>query len=203
MERKMKSKNKRLVTISLLSAISFVLGFTPLGFIPIPPANATTMHIPVIIGAILEGPIAGMVIGLIFGISSIIQALLRPNILSFAFINPLVSVLPRILIGLVSYYSYKLVFNLFSSRKNGTISKGADSISVGVSAALGTLTNTVGVLGMMYLLYAGRIADAMEIKKEAVGGVILAIGLTNGIPEIIIAVLITVAVIRAVKRAGY
>lgn len=199
----MKSKNKRLVTISLLSAISFVLGFTPLGFIPIPPANATTMHIPVIIGAILEGPIAGMVIGLIFGISSIIQALLRPNILSFAFINPLVSVLPRILIGLVSYYSYKLVFNLFSSRKNGTISKGADSISVGVSAALGTLTNTVGVLGMMYLLYAGRIADAMEIKKEAVGGVILAIGLTNGIPEIIIAVLITVAVIRAVKRAGY
>ncbi|CEP77731.1 MAG: ECF transporter S component [Defluviitoga tunisiensis] len=199
----MKSKNKRLVTISLLSAISFILGFTPLGFIPIPPANATTMHIPVVIGAILEGPIAGMVIGLIFGISSIIQALLRPNILSFAFINPLVSVLPRILIGLVSYYSYKLVFNLFSSRKNGEVSKGADSISVGISAALGTLTNTVGVLGMMYLLYAGRIAEAMEIKKEAVGGVILAIGLTNGIPEIIIAVLITIAVIRAVKKAGY
>ena len=56
---------------------------------------------------------------------------------------------------------------------------------------------------MMYLLYAGRIAEAMEIKKEAVGGVILAIGLTNGIPEIIIAVLITIAVIRAVKKAGY
>ncbi|HOB16395.1 MAG TPA: ECF transporter S component [Defluviitoga sp.] len=199
----MHSKNKRLVTISLLSAISFVLGFTPLGFIPIPPANATTMHIPVIIGAILEGPIAGIIIGLIFGISSIIQALLRPNILSFAFINPLVSVLPRILIGVVSYYSYKLVFNLFSSKKGNTISKSADTISIGVSAALGTLTNTVGVLGMMYLLYAGRIAEAMGIEKTAVGAVVLAIGLTNGIPEIIIAVLITIAVVKAVKKAGY
>lgn len=198
----MRSKTKRLVTISLLSGISFVLGFTPLGFIPIPPANATTMHIPVIIGAILEGPIAGMVIGLIFGVSSIIQALLRPNILSFAFVNPLVSVLPRILIGLVSYYSYRLVFELFSSNKEKG-SKWRDSVSIGVSAALGTLTNTAGVLGMMYLLFADRIATAMGVGREAVGGVVLAIGLTNGIPEIIIAVLITVGVIRAVKKAGY
>ena len=198
----MRAKTKRLVTISLLSGISFVLGFTPLGFIPIPPANATTMHIPVIIGAILEGPIAGMVIGLIFGVSSIIQALLRPNILSFAFVNPLVSVLPRILIGLVSYYSYRLVFELFSSNKE-KVSKWRDSVSIGVSAALGTLTNTAGVLGMMYLLFADRIATAMGVAREAVGGVVLAIGLTNGIPEIIIAILITVGVIRAVKKAGY
>ncbi|PNS02259.1 membrane protein [Petrotoga miotherma DSM 10691] len=198
----MRAKTKRLVTISLLSGISFVLGFTPLGFIPIPPANATTMHIPVIIGAILEGPIAGMVIGLIFGVSSIIQALLRPNILSFAFVNPLVSVLPRILIGLVSYYSYRLVFELFSSNKE-KVSKWRDSVSIGVSAALGTFTNTAGVLGMMYLLFADRIATAMGVAREAVGGVVLAIGLTNGIPEIIIAILITVGVIRAVKKAGY
>lgn len=204
MEEEMHTKTKRLVTISLLSAISFVLGFTPLGFIPIPPANATTMHIPVIIGAILEGPIAGVVIGLIFGISSIIQALLRPNILSFAFVNPLVSVLPRILIGLVSYYSYKLVLTIFSrNNTKNKISKVSDTVSVGVSAALGTLTNTAGVLGMMYLLYADRVASAMGVERNAVGGVILAIGVTNGIPEIIVAVLITIGVIRAVKRAGY
>lgn len=198
----MHSKTKRLVTISLLSGISFVLGFTPLGFIPIPPANATTMHIPVIIGAILEGPVAGMIIGLIFGVSSIIQALLRPNILSFAFINPLVSVLPRILIGLVSYYSYWLVLKFFSSEKE-KVSKWKESVSVGVSAALGTLINTAGVLGMMYLIFSERIATAMGVGTNAVGGVLLAIALTNGIPEIIIAVLICVGVIRAVKKAGY
>jgi uncharacterized membrane protein len=201
-EGEMHSKTKRLVTISLLSGISFVLGFTPLGFIPIPPANATTMHIPVIIGAILEGPVAGMIIGLIFGVSSIIQALLRPNILSFAFINPLVSVLPRILIGLVSYYSYRLVLKFFSSEK-GKVSKWKESVSVGVSAALGTLINTAGVLGMMYLIFSERIATAMGVGTNAVGGVLLAIALTNGIPEIIIAVLICVGVIRAVKKAGY
>lgn len=198
----MHSKTKRLVTISLLSGISFVLGFTPLGFIPIPPANATTMHIPVIIGAILEGPVAGMIIGLIFGVSSIIQALLRPNILSFAFINPLVSVLPRILIGLVSYYSYWLVLKFFSSEKE-KVSKWKESVSVGVSAALGTIINTAGVLGMMYLIFSERIATAMGVGTNAVGGVLLAIALTNGIPEIIIAVLICVGVIRAVKKAGY
>jgi len=201
-EAEMHSKTKRLVTISLLSGISFVLGFTPLGFIPIPPANATTMHIPVIIGAILEGPVAGMTIGLIFGVSSIIQALLRPNILSFAFINPLVSVLPRILIGLVSYYSYWLVLKFFSSEKE-KVSKWKESVSVGVSAALGTLINTAGVLGMMYLIFSERIATAMGVGTNAVGGVLLAIALTNGIPEIIIAVLICVGVIRAVKKAGY
>jgi uncharacterized membrane protein len=106
------------------------------------------------------------------------------------------------LIGLVSYYSYRLVFELFSSNKE-KVSKWRDSVSVGVSAALGTLTNTAGVLGMMYLLFADRIATAMGVTREAVGGVVLAIGLTNGIPEIIIAVLITVGVIRAVKKAGY
>ena len=64
------------------------------------------MHIPVIIGAIMEGPVVGGFIGLIFGLFSIYQALTNPTPVSFVFLNPLVSVIPRILIGIVSYYVY-------------------------------------------------------------------------------------------------
>src|SRR5665811_1266809 len=94
----------------MLSAVCVVLGLTGYGFIPLPGAKATIMHIPVIIGSIIVGPIVGMTIGLIFGIFSIMQNIMAPNILSFAFINPLVSVLPRVLIGLTSYYVYNIKF---------------------------------------------------------------------------------------------
>lgn len=94
--------------IGVLAAISIMLSMTPLGFIPIGPTNATIMHIPVIIGAIVEGPLVGITVGFIFGATSLLKALTMPTITSFAFINPLVSILPRMLIGVIAYYVYKL-----------------------------------------------------------------------------------------------
>src|SRR3712207_4058985 len=78
MERKIKNSTKlstrQMAIVGMLSGISILLGITGLGFIPIPPINATIMHVPVIIGAIIEGPVVGATIGLIFGIFSIIRA---------------------------------------------------------------------------------------------------------------------------------
>ena len=70
---------RRMTVTGMLGAISVVLGMTPLGFIPIGTTNATIMHIPVIIGAIVEGPIVGMLVGLIFGISSLIRSITIPT----------------------------------------------------------------------------------------------------------------------------
>jgi uncharacterized membrane protein len=67
-----KFNTRQIAVIGMLSAISIVLGASGIGFIPLPMAKATIMHIPVIIGAILEGPVIGLVAGLIFGIFSII-----------------------------------------------------------------------------------------------------------------------------------
>lgn len=100
------SKTKKIVVSSMLGAITVILGLTPLGFIPLGIINATTMHIPVIVGAILEGPVVGASIGLIFGLSSFIKAFMSPTPISFVFYNPLISILPRVLIGIVSYYVY-------------------------------------------------------------------------------------------------
>ncbi|MDO5302172.1 MAG: ECF transporter S component [Tissierellia bacterium] len=100
---------RKLVIVAMLGAITVVLGLTPLGFIPIGPLNATTMHIPVILAAILEGPIVGALVGLIFGLSSLFNAITRPTPISIVFYNPLISILPRILIGLIAYYIYRAV----------------------------------------------------------------------------------------------
>jgi uncharacterized membrane protein len=179
---------RQLTIVGMLSAISVVLGLTGYGFIPLPFAKATIMHIPVIIGAIIEGPIVGVLIGLIFGIFSILQNIMAPNILSFALINPLVSVLPRILIGLTSYYFY----TLFKSKKEG--------VRIIVATVIGSLTNTFGVLTMIYVLYAARYAQAKGISSSATAKAIYSIALINGIPEALIAVTISVPVILAVKK---
>ena len=86
---------RKMTVIGVLGAISIILGLTPLGFIPIGPTKATIMHIPVIIGSILEGPIVGMNIGLIFGLFSMFQAFTNPTPVSFVFYNPIVALPPE------------------------------------------------------------------------------------------------------------
>ncbi len=98
---------RNIAIIGLLGAVTAVLGMTPLGFIPIGPTRATIMHIPVIVGAILYGPMVGGFVGLIFGVFSLINAFLNPTPVSFVFMNPIISVLPRIIIGIGSYYAYE------------------------------------------------------------------------------------------------
>lgn len=102
-----RQKTRKLVIVGMLSGISIFLGLTGLGFINIPPVKATIMHIPVIIGAIIEGPIVGGLIGLVFGLFSMYQAFTAPLPTSFMFWNPIIALVPRVLIGVVSYYVYK------------------------------------------------------------------------------------------------
>lgn len=173
---------RRLVVTGMLAGVSILLGSTPLGFIPIGPAKATIMHLPVIIGAIMEGPMVGLGVGMIFGIFSMVQAVMAPTILSFAFLNPLVAVLPRMLIGLTAYYTYKM------------------TKSAAASATIGTLTNTIGVLGMIYVLYGAQFAAAMGQDQSKAASLILGIATANGIPEVIVAVVVVAAVTAALKR---
>lgn len=179
---------RQLAIVGMLSAVSVILGLTGYGFIPLPAAKATIMHIPVIIGVVLEGPVVGMLIGLLFGLFSIMQNVTTPNILSFAFLNPLVSVLPRVLIALTTYGCYRMLAGK------------SQTLQIGLAAVVGSLTNTVGVLTMLYLLYAVDFAVARGISPEAAAAVIYGIALTNGIPEAIISALIVVPVVLAVKK---
>jgi uncharacterized membrane protein len=112
----MKINVRQIVVAGVLSAIAIVLGVTQLGFIPVPnlSGSATIMHIPVILGAVLEGPVVGVLVGLIFGIYSMVTDT------TGLFTNPIVSVLPRLMIGLTSYYTYKAL-----SGGNGAVAAAA------------------------------------------------------------------------------
>ena len=251
--RNRSSKTRKLVVVAMLSAISIFLGLTGLGFITIPPVKATIMHIPVIIGAIIEGPLVGALIGLVFGLFSMYQAFAAPLPTSFIFWNPIIAILPRILIGIASYYIY--VITLKSCKKNlkatsiiggliigilgflaGTslskmfnlnslishiigvvlgivlfglvifiVAKIKDKnkeeiLAIGVSAVLGTMVNTVGVLGLTYIIYLDKYAQELHMSSQMAGASIIALGVSNGIPEAFISAIITVPVILAVKK---
>jgi len=93
---------RRVVTAGLLLAITLLLGLTPIGFIPVPtPAgSATIAHIPAIIGGILEGPVVGFLVSLGFGFAAFMSPLVPVK-------DPLVIVLPRLLIGVVAWWVYR------------------------------------------------------------------------------------------------
>ncbi|TJX15564.1 ECF transporter S component [Tissierella creatinini] len=237
---------RKLAIIGILGGISTILGLTPLGFIPIGPTRATIMHIPVIIGAIMEGPLVGAFVGLIFGLFSIFQAVTNPTPVSFVFLNPLVSVLPRVLIGLFSFYSYDFLRRIGDKKTRGLlyliwigiityliygiyqniINKGSiwyiiiniglmvltialfyftmikykkGSFDLIISSVVGTLTNTLGVLTMIYILFGERFVEALGQDPSLAKKIIYGIGITNGIPEAIIAIIIVTAVVRGLK----
>ncbi|HLZ60782.1 MAG TPA: ECF transporter S component [Ktedonosporobacter sp.] len=145
----------RLVTAGVLAAITIILGLVPgLGFIPLPWGNATIEHVPVILGGILEGPIVGMVTGIVFGIISWYNALTTvPTPLNAVFVlafrNPLIPIVPRILIGLMSW----LVFaSLRRTLVFPWIVRFNLDVSAFVAGFLGSITNTFFVLLLAIVL---------------------------------------------------
>ncbi|MPM16142.1 hypothetical protein SDC9_62518 [bioreactor metagenome] len=183
-----KLSTRQLAIVGMLSAISMILGMTPLGFIQLPFMSATIMHIPVIIGAILEGPVVGALVGLIFGVFSLIRAFSNPTLTSFLFMNPIISIFPRILIGVGTYYIYKVV------------KLKATNVRIGIASVIGSFINTFGVLGISYLLYGDKLAEVMKISKTAVGVTFLTTAGTNGVAEAIISALVTIPVVIALRR---
>ena len=147
-------------------------------------------RVPVIIGAVLEGPVVGFVIGLIFGLFSLYRAAVGGSVLAPLFLNPVVTILPRVLIGPVAYYVFRGISHLTRKR----------ALSVGAAAVAGTLTNTIGVMGLIFILYAQQYADLMGISRQGVGLAILSASAVNGIPECILAAVVTVAVVLAVWK---
>ena len=165
---------RKIVISGVLAAIAILLGVTRLGFIPVPNAtgNATIMHVPAIIGGIMEGPVVGGIIGTIFGIFSFLQATTP------LFKDPLVAILPRIFIGITAYFTYA---GLKKAKVN-------EYISLIVAGLVGTFTNTFLVLGMAVL------------RKYLTAQVALTVIVTNALFEAVVATIITVAVVAAWKR---
>ncbi len=192
----MNSRNKtfRLVLRAILLAIIIVQAMVPwLGFIPLGFISLTIIHITEIIAAVVLGPKDGMVIGLFWGIATIVRAYAMPTTPfdTLVFTNPIISVVPRVLVGLVA----GLVFHwIYQKNKSITIS----SIFAGV---LGSLVNTVLVLGFMGLFYTGATADAYGVDSTLLFKTLAGVAAINGIPEAIGAGIITPLLAKALFAA--
>lgn len=195
-----------LVQVALFAALIIIMAFTPfLGYIPLGFTRATIIHIPVIIGALLMGPKKGAILGFVFGLTSLINNTINPTVTSFVF-SPFYSLgeihggigsvvicfLPRILVGVIPYFVYR-----FLKEKCGT----PMTISLGTAGLFGALTNTILVMGFILIFFKDAYAAANGIGTNAVYGFILSIIGMNGVPEAIVAAIITAIVGRILLKS--
>lgn len=191
-----KHDTRWMVSVALMAAIVIVLANTPLGMIQLPIIKATTVHIPVILGAILLGPGAGAILGAVFGICSLVSNTIAPTLLSFAFSPFLsttgipgalkaiwISVGCRILIGVVAGW----LWVLFTKIKLNQF------IALPIVGFVGSMVNTVTVMGSIYFLFAQQYAEAKEVALTAVFGLVMGTVTASGIPEAIAAAILVLA----------
>ena len=195
MNRK-KMATRYMATLAMFCGILLVMGATGIGFIPLPVIKATTMHIPVILGAVLLGPAAGAVLGGVFGLCSIWANTTSPGLLAFAF-SPFMTTegLPGVLKSLWIALGCRILLGVIA----GWLWKGMkrvlkqDYLALPVTAAVATICHTILVMGSIYLLLAQQYAQAKNVAITAVFGLVMGTVTASGIPEAIIAaVLVTV-----------
>lgn len=195
MNRK-KMDTRYMATLAMFCGILLVMGATGIGFIPLPVIKATTMHIPVILGAVLLGPAAGAVLGGVFGLCSIWANTTSPGLLAFAF-SPFMTTegLPGVLKSLWIALGCRILLGVIA----GWLWKGMkrvlkqDYLALPVTAAIATISHTILVMGSIYLLLAQQYAQAKNVAITAVFGMVMGTVTASGIPEAIIAaVLVTV-----------
>lgn len=197
-----KHDTRWLVGVALFVALQLVLQLTGIGLIPLPLIRATTLHIPVIVGAVVLGPLAGAILGGVFGLCSMWTATTAPTALSFAF-SPVwaaetggaagavkavwIALGCRILIGVAAGW-------LWIALKKWKVNSLAALPVVGVA---GALTNTVLVMGSIYLLLAPEFAAAQNVGMEAVLGIVMGIVFSSGVAEAAAAAVLVTAVCKA------
>ncbi len=200
---KHKRDTKRMVLLGMLVAVLLVMGMTGIGFIPLPVIKATTMHIPVILGAVLLGPGAGAILGGAFGLCSIWANTTTPGLLSFAF-SPFMSTTGfpgmvkavwialgcRILFGWLAGWIWKLLKKL----------KTNDLVALPVTGAVATVCHTLLVMGSIYILLAQQYADAKNVGVSAVFGLVMGTVTASGIPEAIVAAVLVAAIGKALLK---
>ena len=182
-------KTKKLTLLALFIAIEAVMVMVPfLGFIPIGPLRATLLHVPVIIAAIVLGTKQGCLIGLVFGLSSLLMNTMQPTVTSFVFspfisgsvLSAVIAIVPRVMIGFVSGSVYQLIKN-----KQQTI-----------ATAVAALTNTVLVLGGIWALFGTSYAKAIGQDASKLGSYFLAVSSTQSLLEAFVGVVIVVIVTK-------
>lgn len=194
-----------MVGVALMGAIVVLLATTPLGIIMLPVTKATTVHIPVILGSIVFGPLAGAILGGVFGLCSLVNNTLTPNLTSFAF-SPFMSTTGlsgaikaiwistgcRIMIGVIAGWLWIILKKI----------KVSDTLALPIVGFVGSISNTLLVMGSIYFLLAEQYAQSQNVAVGAVLGMVMGTVAFNGIPEALAAMVLTTAIGAALLRVA-
>ena len=183
-------KTRQITVNAMLIAITALLAIVPnLGIITIGPVSLTIMHIPVILAGIVFGFQSAVITGLTFGISSMFVAMTRgATPVDLLFINPVVSVLPRLLFGI----SVGLLWNAINRFKIN------DDVKIGVTAFVSTVVHAVFVLGILYFFlgFTGDMLAQFSQWTLFIWGILL----SNTFVEAIAAVILCIPLVRVLRK---
>lgn len=183
------SRNRKLALAGAFSALIIVLSITNLGFISFSPViSITILQIPVILAATLGGIAEGVFVGAVMGIMSLVKAAMSPSgILDPLFVNPLCSVLPRILLGVAAWFFWKIL---------NFIPKMPKTISSAITGFLATFCHTLMVYGCIFIFEGSDMRAALEQMGMAGVGFfgVVGIGIVSEVFEALASTIICVAV---------
>ena len=194
-----------MVQVAIFGAIICIMAFTPfLGYIPLGFTRATIIHIPVIIASLLMGPKKGGVLGFLFGLTSFINNTINPTATSFVFTpfyslgdvsggigSVIICFVPRILVGIIPYFVYKLILKLSSEE---TRNRGVSNAGLVLAGISGALVNTLLVMNLIFVFFKEAYAQANEVAVSAVYSFILSVIGINGVPEAVVAGILTLCI---------
>lgn len=186
----MKNYTKTIVWYATVAALIFVarmLDHVMTGWLSI---NAAIITLSVVYACIFIRPswINAVSCGFIFGIMSLITSVMFPGGFTPYFVNPLVSVLPRVIVGVAVYGIYVLIKKLFGA--NGDKFEG---VAIAVACIIGSLVNTATVMTMIFAF--------MRLEKDVTYGYVIGLVLTvNTLLEVLVPPAITPFTVYGVKR---
>ena len=138
-------------------------------------------------------------------LTSLIVNTLTPSLTSFTF-SPFYSLggvsgngwslvicfVPRILVGIIPYFVFRGLKKLIKS----------DTVPLAVCGFVGSMVNTLLVMNLIYVFFGDSWGSAKGVAGDLIYKAILAVIATNGIPEAIVAALITAAVGKVLLKLG-
>lgn len=195
-------KTSYLTLLAMFVAIELLLTLTPLGYIPLGFMNMTTMHIPVIVAGIALGAKGGAIIGLVFGLTSILRNTMMPLATAFVFSpfveiggvsgnlsSVLIAIVPRVMIGVIAAVIYQF---LIKRKVN-------DTISIGLAGLCASLTNTILVMGGIYVFFGESYAAATNVAYDLLIKAILTLVSTTGLVEAIGGTIIALGICKVLN----
>ncbi|MDR1620548.1 MAG: ECF transporter S component [Clostridiales bacterium] len=197
---------RKLVQYAVFVSIIMLMGLTPwLGYIPLFGVDLVIVHLPVIIGGYLFSTKGGALLGFFYGLTSLVSSFIAPDMISVIvlgtntgfglynlFLIIVILFLPRILTGVFAALTYQALRRV------------ADIVAMGVAAVVGSLTNTVLLLGGLYVFAFPQTGAAMGLATGFTSAqllnVLFGIVTVNGLLEAVAALIICTAVGKALVR---